>query len=268
MKTVAKTEEQPGAEEIQVELMDGVATITLNRPRERNPLGVDFTPRMLSILEGLEADSNCRAVVLTGSGKGFCSGADLKNIVGTGEIDMEWQLRLVRGYNNVVQKIRGLELPVIAAVNGPAVGGGAALALACDIAIACPEASYFFAFGRIGASAADMGCTYLLPRHIGAVRAAHLILTGATVDAAQGQALGLFVQVVPQGDLLAAAQAMGRQIAQAYPRRAAAITKLGLRQGESNSLETCLSYEAIAQSYTFQTEEHRERLGSFLGRGK
>lgn len=266
MNTLSTVEEQDGTAEILLDLRGGIATVTLNRPEERNPLGVDFTPRMMSILDRLEADSNCSVIVLTGSGKAFCSGADLHRILGTGDIDMEWQLRLVRGYNQVIQRIRGLDLPVIAAVNGPAVGGGAALALACDIAIASPEASYFFAFGRIGASAADMGCTYLLPRHIGAVRAAHLILTGATVDAEQGRSLGLFADVVPRAGLLSAAEHMGQQIIQAYPRRAAAITKLGLRRGESSSLETCLSYEAIAQNYTFRTEEHRERLGAFLDR--
>ncbi len=264
MKPLSTPQDQGGAAEILVDVKDGIATVTFNRPEVRNPLGVDFPQQMLAILERLEADPECRVIILTGNGKVFCSGADLGRILGTGDIDMEWQYQIVRGCNRVVQRIRELDLPVIAAINGPAVGGGAALALACDIAIASPEASYFFAFGRVGASSADMGCTYLLPRHVGTVRAAHLIFTGATVDAGQGRELGLFVDVVPRADLVAAAEGIAGQIIKAYPRRAAAITKLGLMRGESNSMETCLSYEAIAQSYIFRTEEHRERLGAFL----
>lgn len=266
MKSLVQPDNDQSATEIQVDVRNGIGRITFNRPADRNPLGVDFTPRMLAALEQLEADPDCRVIILTGNGAVFCGGADIKRILGTGDVDMEWQLRLVRGYNRVISRMREHDLPLIAAVNGPAVGGGAALALACDIAIASSSASYFFAFGRIGASAADMGCTYLLPRHVGATRAAHLILTGATVDADRGKELGLFVDVVPGEDLLPAAELIARQIIDAYPRRAAAITKLGLVQGESASLNTCLGYEAIAQNYTFRSDEHRERLGAFLSR--
>jgi len=131
--------------DILVEQREGVAIVTLNRPHERNPLGLAFPDQMLGVLQQLDDD---------------------------------------------------LELPVIAAVNGAAVGGGAALAMACDIAVASDRARYSFAFGRLGAAACDMGCSYLLPRIVGSVRARHWLLTGASVDAEAGRAAGLFVDVV------------------------------------------------------------------------
>ncbi len=255
------------APEVLVDIRDGIGRIIFNRPQQRNPLGPETTPILLTALERFEADPYCRVIIFTGNGPAFCCGADLKQIVATGDIDMEWQYQLVRGYNRFIQRLREHDLPSIAAVNGPAVGGGAALGLACDFAVASTQASYMFAFGRIGASGADMGCTYLLPRHIGVARAAHLILTGATVDAEHGRALGLFVDVVQPQALAAAAESLARQVIDAYPRRATAITKLALVRGESSSLETCLGYEGITQNYTFRSEEHRQRLQKFLDQG-
>lgn len=252
--------------EIIVELIDGIGRITLNRPARRNPLTTELPGLILRALVQFDGDPQCRAVIITGSGKAFCGGADLKNLADPAKIDPETQYLSVRENFRLTQRIREMDLPVIAAVNGVAVGGGASLALAADIAIASPRASYFFAFGRIGAMGADMGCTYLLPRHIGAMRAAHLILTGATVDAEMGRDLGLFVDVVPAEKLLDEAQAIGRRIAEAYPRRSAAITKMALGRGQSADYATCLEYEAIAQSYTFRLDDHEERLSAFLNR--
>jgi enoyl-CoA hydratase/carnithine racemase len=268
MEIMSSTSESALADEpeVLVEVDDGIGRITLNRPAERNPIGVNLAAEMTAALDRLEADMDCRAIILTGNGPVFCGGADLKRILSaTGDIDMEWQLQLIRGFNRVIQRMRSHDLPIIAAVNGPAVGGGAALAMACDIAIASDKASYYFAFGRIGAAGTDMGCTYLLPRLVGQMRAAHLILTGATVTAGEGRDLGLFTDVVAADELRPAAETIARQIAEAYPRRAAATTKLGLVRGENMPLEACLDYEAIAQNYNFRGAEHRERLGAFLG---
>ncbi len=262
MNTSPQSDDTVAEEQILVDVRDGIGRITFNQPDRRNPLGLETTPLMIAALDRLEADPDCRVVIITGRGPVFCGGADLKRILG--DVDMEWQFQLVRGYNRLIQRLRYHDLPMIAAVNGPAVGGGAAIAMACDFAVAAPSASYFFAFGRIGASGADMGCTYLLPRHVGAARAAHLILTGATVDAEQGRELGLFVDVVEADALAEAAEEMARRVIDAYPRRAAAISKLGLVRGETTSMESCLAYEALSQNYTFQSEEHRQRLGAFL----
>lgn len=250
--------------EILVERRDGIALILLNRPQERNPLGLHFSDLMLSILDELEKDDAISAIVLTGNGPGFCAGADLGKIVHPDGIDMEVQFRLVRGYNKVVQRIRQLDLPVIAAVNGPAVGGGAALALACDIAIAAEEARYYFAFGRVGACSADMGCAYMLPRLVGSMRAKHMMLTGATLNAQQAKAQGLVVDVVPRAQLIPAALEIAQQIKIATPRRAGAATKMAIMRGEDADFESCLSYEAYLQSYLFQTEDHKQRLSVLL----
>ncbi|MGE3459474.1 MAG: enoyl-CoA hydratase/isomerase family protein, partial [Kofleriaceae bacterium] len=168
---------------IKLERRGEVAWITFDDPDRRNPLTPEFITRMLAIFDELEADAECRVVVLTGTGKAFCAGAELSTIVNTDGMDAEVQFRLVRGFNRVIARIRELDLPVIAALNGVAVGGGAALALACDFAIASERASLMFAFGRIGAASADMGLTWLLPRMVGIARARQLLLTGETLDA-------------------------------------------------------------------------------------
>ena len=113
---------------------------------------------------------------------------------------------------------------------------------------------------------ADMGCTYLLPRYVGAMKATHLILTGADVDAEQGRDLGIFIDVVPEEKLVEEAHAIALQIASAYPRRSAAITKMAIGRGMSTDFSTCLEYEAIAQNYTFRLDDHKERLAAFLNR--
>ena len=264
MSNVAAADD--GTPEILVDVADGIGRVTFNRPAMRNPLGPDTAQQLNAAFDRLERDPECRVIILTGSGAAFCGGADIKTLLSLGDEDMEYQLSVVRDCFALTKRVRELELPVIAAVNGHAVGGGAALALACDIAIASTEANYYFAFGRIGASGADMGCTYMLPRHIGATKAAHLILTGATVNAEKGLELGLFVEVVSPETLMSKAEEIARQIIDAYPRRAAANTKSALFRAESTDLGTCLSYEAVAQNYMFRTQEHKDRRDAFLKR--
>lgn len=251
-----------------VERRDGAAIVTFNRPNERNPLGLDFTDKMLSILDELEGDDDLHAVILTGAGRVFCAGAELGKVVHPDGIDGETQFRNVRGYNKVIQRIRDLDLPVIAAVNGPAVGGGVALALSCDIAIASEAASYYFAFGRVGAGSCDMGCAYFLPKIVGTIRAKHWLLTGKTVDAAEGKAVGLFVDVVPGHQLLQSALDIAAQIKPATSRRAAAATKLAVARGEDSDLQTCITYEAYAQSFLFTLPEHKSRVRALINKQK
>jgi len=254
-------------EQIKLEKVGPVAVITLNRAAMRNPLSLEFKQHMLPVLDEVEEDSSLCAIVLTGAGKTFCAGAELGKVVHPDGKDGEEQFRSVRTYNQVIQRLRAHDLPVIAAVNGPAVGGGAALALACDIAIASENASYYFAFGRVGAAAADMGCAYLLSKAVGSVRARHWILTGRNVGAREGLAAGLFVDVVPQEDLLARAIEIGEQVVVATPRRASAATKLALVRADDTSFEACITYEAYVQNYMFTTDEHRSRLRALMQGG-
>jgi len=257
-----------GAEpQITLERVGRVAVITLNRPGMRNPLSLDFKRQIMPLLDEVEDDSDLAAIVLTGAGKTFCAGAELGEVVHPDGKDGEEQFRSVRTYNQVIQRLRAHDLPVIGAINGAAVGGGAALALACDIAIASEKASYFFAFGRVGAAAADMGCTYLLAKAVGSARARHWILTGRNVGAAEALAAGLIAEVVPADQLLDRAIAIGEEVAKASPRRAAAATKLALNRADDTSFEACITYEAYVQNYMFTTDEHRARLRALMQDG-
>ena len=256
------------APNILVERRDGVAIVQLNRAHVRNPLGLDFIDDMLRLLDELENDDDIFAVILTGVGSVFCAGAELDKAVQPDGLDSEKRFRNLRGYNKVVQRIRDLDLPVIAAVNGPAVGGGVALALACDIAIAAEDASYYFAFGRIGVCSADMGCAYFLPKIVGTVRAKHWLLTGAVIKAEQGMSAGLFVDVVARDVLIPRALEIAQSIKTATPRRAAAATKLAVVRGEDADLQTCITYEAYVQNYFFTTDDHKNRLRAFMEQRK
>jgi enoyl-CoA hydratase/carnithine racemase len=259
----------PTASPITISIRDGIATMLLDRAEQRNPLSPELLDHGFDALDDLERNDDVRAVILTGAGSVFCAGAQLGTVLHPDGVDAEAQFRMLRGFNRLAQRIRELDLPVIAAVNGPAVGGGAALALACDIAIAAPNASYYFAFGRMGAGACDLGCAWMLPRIVGAIRARHWLMTGATVGAEEGRAAGLFVEICPADKLLDRAHAIALEIAAAAPRRAMAITKMTIARGEENDFQTSISYEAYLQTFLFTQDEHRTKVRDFLaGRKK
>ena len=253
---------------ITLEMRGKIAWIVLDEPERRNPLTTDFIPRMLEILDAIEADPECRVGILVGRGPVFCAGADLGSIIDPQGVDPEVQYQLIRGFNRVVCRMRELDQPIIGAINGPAVGGGAALALACDFAVAAESATLHFAFGRVGASSADMGCTWLLAHLVGPARARFLILTGARVDAKDGLELGIFVGVVPPEELEEACNSIASQIIKATPKRGAAADKMALALAESTDLRTALDYEAYVQSWMFQSDDHKERLAAFMNRKK
>ena len=257
-----------GEPEMIVERIDSVAVIHLNRPNERNPLGPKFVENFLGILADLEKEVAICSVVVTGKGQGFCAGADLVQTLLADDQDIESQFQIVRSFSRLVHGMRQCDLPIIAAVNGVAVGGGVSLGLASDIAIAGESARYMFAFGRVGACAGDMGCAYTLPRLVGSMKARHIMLTGATIDAREGKELGIFVEVCPDDKLLDRAIEIGRQIAAAAPRRANAATKVAFIRAEETDFETCVTYEAYVQAYLFQRPEHEERLGKLLAKIK
>ncbi|RJG02661.1 enoyl-CoA hydratase/isomerase family protein [Noviherbaspirillum sedimenti] len=252
------------APEILIERRDGVAILLFNRPRAANAQGFTFGGALLSALDEIERDDSVSAIVISGVGKVFCAGGKIGEIMKVDGVDMEEQLRAIRQTFRAVQRIREHDLPVICALNGAAIGGGAALALACDLVVAAEEGSYSFPFGRLGAAAADMGCAYLLPRIVGTARAKQILLTGATINAHEGRADGLFVDVVPRAEVLDTAVALARSIIAAGPRRAVAATKQILLRGESADYATCTSYELYLQCYMLSTDGHKERLKGFL----
>lgn len=247
-----------------LECRDGAAILTIDRPESRNALGGTLARDFVHVLDELERDRGVHCIVLTGAGSTFCAGAELGTLLDPQGIEHESQFGMVRDFQRLTQRVRELDLPIVAAVNGPAVGGGAALGLACDIAVASEEASYFFAFGRVGAAACDMACAYLLPKIVGTVVAQHWFLTGATVKAEEGLRHGLFVDMVPSDRLLERALGIAAQIAVATPRRAAAISKQAVLRGQDMDFQSCATYEAYLQSYLFTTEEHRQRLATLI----
>jgi enoyl-CoA hydratase/carnithine racemase len=254
-----------GERDVLLERHGPVVRVVLDRPERRNALNAGMLAAIHGALDEVEGDRGIGAVVVTGRGPVFCAGGDVEEIMSLERTDRESELAIIRGYNRVVARLHALEAPVVAAVNGPAAGGGAALAMACDVAIAADSARYDFVFQRIGLSGADMGCAYFLPRLVGPVRASHLLLTGGSVTAQEGLALGCFVQVVAGAELDGAAMALAERIA-AGPRPANRITKLALRRSAHVDLATELEYEAYLQSFAFRTEDHKTRLAAFRAR--
>lgn len=253
---------QPPA--VTVERNDGIATVTLNLPAQRNPLNPAIASGLFAALDEVERDPSVRAVVLTGAGNVFCAGAELGVVLHPDGVEGGRQFQILRDCFRLSQRLRELDLPVIAAVNGPAVGGGAGLALACDLALAGPTASYYFAFGRVGAAGCDMGAAYFLPRLVGPMRAKHWMLTGANVDAQAGKEAGLFLDIHPAEELLARAQELALQIAQNSPRPATAATKFTLTRAEEVDFQTSINYDTYVQSFMFTLDEHKDRLGRLM----
>jgi 2-(1,2-epoxy-1,2-dihydrophenyl)acetyl-CoA isomerase len=246
------------------EIRDGVAVVTFNWPDRVNAMGLDFSADFGRVLDRVE-HSDARVVILTGSGRAFCGGGDLNEIMSPEPTDMEREFELIRGYNRIARRLHQFDIPVIAAVNGPAAGGGVGIALACDFALASENARYDLAFHRVGLSGADVGVPWLLNRAIGPALTNYYILTAGSIDAATGLRLGLFAQVHPPGDLMPAAHAAARKIVEA-PAEAVRISKLALRSSLNTDLNTNLELEAYLQSYAFRTPGHKQRVGEYRER--
>lgn len=247
-------------ERLRYELDGPVATLTLARPSSLNALDRGLRTELLAAIGDAGRDDAVRVVILTGEGRGFCSGQDLKERFepGTAAIAREVRDR----YNPIVLGLRRLEKPVIAAVNGVAAGAGVSLALACDIRLAAETASFTLAFARIGL-VPDSGASWFLPRLVGYARAAELVFTTDPVGAAEAERIGLVNRVVPGERLLDEARALARRLA-AMPPRALAYAKRELERALATDLETALDYEASMQGLAARTADHVEGLAAFL----
>src|SRR5213080_4130470 len=210
---------------ILVESFAGYRRITLNRPERLNALTVEMAAALHAALDEAEADRSCRALLLTGAGRGFCAGQDLTEIVGAAPSDLT---RLLEHYHPLILKIRALPIPIVCAVNGVAAGAGANLALACDILVAARSASFVQAFIRIGL-VPDCGGTWFLPRLIGPARARGLALTGEPLPAETAEAWGLIWKTFADDVLLDEAHRLCRHFASA-PAVALALTKRALEE--------------------------------------
>jgi 2-(1,2-epoxy-1,2-dihydrophenyl)acetyl-CoA isomerase len=242
------------AEPVLYAVADGVATITLNRPEVLNSLD-DATGRaLIAALRRAAGDPEARAVVLTGAGRGFCAGQDLK----------EHQDSLgdaVRNrYNPIVRAIRACPQPVIASVNGVAAGAGCSFALACDLRIASAQASFVLSFAKVGL-VPDSGASFFLPRLVGLGKAMELALLGGRLDAAEALRLGLVHRVVPAGELAAATAAWAAELA-AGP-YGLALVKRAMLYGAAVDLEAALEQEACLQELAGRSHDHAEARAAF-----
>jgi 2-(1,2-epoxy-1,2-dihydrophenyl)acetyl-CoA isomerase len=245
-------------ETIRVEVADGVATITLARPDSLNALNATMRRELLAAFKVLGRDARVRAIVLTGEGRGFCSGADLRG--GGGE--REFRRVLTAEYNPLMRAIRGLPKPVIAAVNGVAAGAGVSLALACDLVYAAEEEARFIqAFVKIGL-VPDSGSTRTLVRALGRHRAAQLIFSGDPLPAREALAAGLVNGVVPAAELAETVRQVAVALA-AAPTRAVFYAKRLINLAEDAGLDETMELEAALQELSGRTDDHAEGLAAF-----
>ncbi len=241
-----------------------VRTLRLNRPESLNALDDDLLKALGRAVADAEKDKTVRCVVLTGAGRGFSSGQDLAAVAAryTTNKPIELGSHLREHYNPIITRLRTIEKPVIASVNGVAAGAGCSLALACDIRIATESASFIEAFVNVGL-APDSGSTFMLPRLIGVARAMELAFTGRKVTSAEALQIGLVNQVVPDDQLVAATKKLADKLA-GLPTRAIGLTKRAINASWRSDLETQLDYEAMLQTTAGQTHDHREGVTAFL----
>jgi 2-(1,2-epoxy-1,2-dihydrophenyl)acetyl-CoA isomerase len=247
----------PTYETIRLEVADGVATITLNRPESLNALNVAMRRELSTALKAASRDDGVRCLVVTGAGRGFCSGADLRG----GSAERQFRRVVTNEYNPLIAAIRQMPKPVIAAVNGVAAGAGVSLALACDLVWAAEEARFIQAFVKIGL-VPDSGSTRTLVRALGRHRAAQLIFTGEPLSASEAHGAGLVNAVVPVAELHAAVAAIAAGLA-AGPTRAIGYAKRLINHAEDASLDASLGMEAGLQELAGRTEDHAEGVAAF-----
>lgn len=246
----------------------GVKVLTLNRPDRLNALNHELVSDLHGALDDLKADHSTRVVVLTGAGRGFCSGLDLSGrfrVPGTeDEGHVPAGMATQQLIASLVPKMRSLRQPIIAAVNGAAAGGGLALALASDVRLAAPEAKFNVAFVRIGLSGCDIGVSWLLPRLIGASRAFELMLTGRIIDAAEADRVGIVSRVVDDGPVLDAALDVAGEIVANSPTGVWMTKEVMWSQLEVSSMQAGIDLENRTQIMTSMTEDMTEAVTAFL----
>ena len=246
----------------------GVVLVTLNRPERLNAMNHELVGDLHAVLDQVGADRSCRVVVLTGAGRGFCSGLDLKGAgVAPGSRGLGRAQAGLAGQQHIatlVQRMRALPQPIVAAVNGPAAGGGLALALASDVRIAASSARFNVAFVRIGLSGCDIGVSWLLPRLIGVSRAWELMLTGRIVESDEAERIGLVVRVVPDGEVVDAALKTAELIAGNSPFGVQMTKEVMWSNLETSSLQAAIDLENRTQILTTFTDDMREALAAFL----
>jgi 2-(1,2-epoxy-1,2-dihydrophenyl)acetyl-CoA isomerase len=245
-----------------VERRAGYRVVTLNRPQRLNAFTEAMHQALARVLAEAEEDAGCRALLLTGAGRGFCAGQDLNDRLSKAGEQTVLGSSLETYYNPLVRRLRELPFPVVAAVNGVAAGAGANIALACDIVLAARSASFVQAFARIGLIP-DSGGTWFLPRLVGSARARGLALTAEPLSAEKAEAWGLIWKAVDDGALMTEAEKLCAHFATA-PTVGLALTKRALDQSWDNDLETQLDLERDLQREASQTPDYAEGVRAFL----
>jgi enoyl-CoA hydratase/carnithine racemase len=248
------------------EAPDGVATITLARPDRLNALTFDVYAELRGLFATLAFHEPVRAIIITGEGRGFCSGGDVDAIIG--ELlkqDMPRLLAFTRMTGALIANIRAVPKPVVAAINGVAAGAGAVIALASDFRLAAPQASLAFLFTKVGLAGADMGAAYLLPRVVGLGRATELLMLGDRVSADEALRIGLVNRVVAAESLMDEARALAARLASG-PSFALGMTKTLLNQELDADFAAAIEAEAQGQAICMQTPAFREAYEAFKAR--
>ena len=248
-------------ETLLAETHDGVRVLTLNRPDVLNAVNAQMGRELLQGLRDAERAAEVRCVLLAASGRGFCAGADLREQV-PGRTSLGDLLR--ERYNAIVLRMRTMEKPVIAAINGVAAGAGCNLALAADLRVASERATFIEVFSRVGLIP-DSGGTWLLPRLVGMGRALEMMFFADPMDALTAERLGLVNRVVPHDDLMARAKEWAARLA-AGPTRAYGLIKRGVNRALALDLQGALEYEAHHQEVAGRTQDHREGVAAFLAK--
>ncbi len=245
------------------EVNEGIATLTFNRPEVLNALTFEVYDQLRRLFEELRHDDSVKVVVLTGQGRGFCSGGDVHGIIGElFKQDVKGHMDFTRMTGEVVRHMRLLDKPIIAALNGTTAGAGAVIALASDLRIASEQVKFAFLFTKVGLTGADMGAAYLLPRVIGQGRALELLLLGDAIDAVTAERYGLVNRVVPPDQLLPTALAWAKRLAQG-PAFALSMTKRMVNNEWHMDLLSALEAEAQAQALLLMSEDHRRFYEAF-----
>jgi 2-(1,2-epoxy-1,2-dihydrophenyl)acetyl-CoA isomerase len=254
----------PDENTLLVENKDAVRIITLNRPDKLNAFNDEITFKLQDALKEAEKDAGTRAIIITGAGRGFCAGQDLAsrsiNFEAGQRVSLGDSIR--RRYNPVIIRIRRMEKPIIAAVNGVAAGAGASLALACDFRIAADTVTFIQSFTKVGLIP-DSGSTFFLPRLIGFTKAMELIFTADKLPAKEALELGLVNKVVPQDQLMTEALEFAERLSRG-PTKAFGLTKRAVNRAIFPDLEELLDYEASLQEIAGRSDDFEEGVKAFI----
>jgi enoyl-CoA hydratase/carnithine racemase len=245
---------------------EGVGTVTFTRPDTLNSLTFEVYAELERLARECQTDESVRVLVLSGSGKAFCSGGDVHEIIGElFKRDVKGMLEFTRMTGAVVRNLRLLEKPVVASINGIAAGAGAVLALASDFRVLADTARFAFLFTKVGLTGADMGAAFLLPKVVGFGRATELLMLGDTIDASTAERFGLATRVVPFERLAEETRALAERLAEG-PAQALGMTKRMLNNEWGMDLESAIEAEAQAQALLLMAEDHKEFYRAFTGK--